>query len=157
MPASPVTVRPALETDAAAIYKLGTKDTAFRVSDAIPFYEESELRQWATDRANNVLLVLEHDNKLTGFLFCKIISQHWAMLDNYYIVKEHRGTENASRLIASLLDELKRRGLTYLTCLIREDHKSLARLARRFGFSPRSRYTWFELFLTHRHSPEKGM
>jgi ribosomal protein S18 acetylase RimI-like enzyme len=140
-------IRFAEPSDAEAIYSLGISDSSFQVSPIIRFYEKTEIEQWSRERDNNILLVAEAENEIIGFLYCKIMSHHWAMLDNFYIRPESRNRTCSEALWNALLKELKARQLTYLTCLVREDHKPLARLLRQGGFIERNRYVWFELFL----------
>lgn len=147
MSKAPVRIRYAEPADAKAIYAMGRAESAFRVSGTIPFYEESELIEWATNRNENVLAVVEEGASVVGFLFCKVISHHWAMLDNFYLAPSSRNTAMAKALRDWLLADLRERRLSYLTCLIREDHRALLRLVRRLGFTPRNSYTWCELFL----------
>ena len=142
-----VLIRYADPADARVINAMGRADGAFRVSESIPFYEESELIEWASNRHENILAVVEQKEEVTGFLFCKVISHHWAMLDNFYRAPGARNTETAQKLRDWLLGELRTRKLSYLTCLIREDHESLLRLVRQLGFTRRSKYTWCELFI----------
>lgn len=144
---TPLKVRFADPADAELICNMGTADRSFLVSPLIRFYEKSEVEEWSVNRANNLMLVAEIGNRLVGFLFCKIMSQHWAMLDNFYISPSYRN-RTSSRALADFLEkELRQRGISYLTCLVREDHTALARLLKAKGFVGRDRYTWFELFL----------
>lgn len=142
-----VRVRYAEPADARVINAMGRGDEAFRVSESIPFYEESELIEWASNRQENILAVVELNEEVAGFLFCKVISHHWAMLDNFYLAPGARNTETAQRLRDWLFGELRTRKLSYLTCHIREDHESLLRLVRQLGFTQRNKYTWCELFI----------
>jgi ribosomal protein S18 acetylase RimI-like enzyme len=140
-------IRYADPADADAIFALGRSEPAFKVSGAIPFYEHSELVEWATDRRENILAVVEENGVVVGFLFCKVISHHWAMVDNFYIAPSGRTVGIAAELRDWLVADLRQRGLSYLTCLIREDHVALVRLVRRLGFDVQKQYTWCELFL----------
>jgi ribosomal protein S18 acetylase RimI-like enzyme len=143
----PVTVRFADPAEAEAICQIGTADPSFEVSPLIRFYERSEVEEWARDRQNNLMLVAEAGDQLVGFLFCKIMSQHWAMLDNFYVRPPYRHPSIPVALSEFLTGELERRGISYLTCLVREDHVALARLLEARGFAPTHKYTWFEQFL----------
>ena len=142
-----VKVRPARPADASAICRLGIADSSFVVSPVIKFYEQSEVAEWARRRRENLLLVAECDDEIVGFLFCKVMSHHWAMLDNFYVRPSSRTTDSAQKLYQSLVRELANRKLTYLTCLVREDHGALMRLVRLKGFTQRHQYTWLEYFL----------
>jgi len=50
---------------------------------AIRFYEHRELEEWITAPKENLLFVLDEGGEIAGFFFCKIMSSHWAYLDNF--------------------------------------------------------------------------
>jgi hypothetical protein len=129
------------------IVKIGSSDAAFAVSDVIRFYEKSELREWANKPDDNILLVARRNRDFAGFLFCKIMSSHWALLDNFYIVGHSRDGKCSVLLFEELKQRLMSRGISYLTTLIKKDANSLSRYVRKFGMKPVRQYTWHELFL----------
>jgi len=141
------TIGNATTADIDEIFRMGTTDPGFAVSQSIRFYEKSELFEWVANSENNVLLVARHSSELAGFLFCKIMSSHWAMLDNFYISNDHRNGICSSRLF----DELKKRliacGISYLSTLIRKDAVHLSRYARKAGFVAVREFVWHEFFL----------
>jgi hypothetical protein len=144
---NPVTVRFADPAEAEAICRIGAADPAFEVSPLIRFYEQSEVEEWSRDRQSNLMLVAESGGQLIGFLFCKIMSRHWAMLDNFYVRPPYRHRITSEALSEFLASELRSRRVSYVTCLVREDHMRLARLLEARGFVARQKYTWFEYFL----------
>lgn len=140
-------VRYAVLGDVEAILGLGF-DTAFTVSSQIRFYEREELVDWIKKPEDNLLLVVTRDTQAVGFLFCKIMSSHWAMLDSFYIEPRFRGKDYTNSLIQFLLSELKIRGIKYLSTLIALNDLELARyLERRHKFELARKYSWYELFL----------
>jgi hypothetical protein len=84
-------VRDAVPEDVSEIYALGRSDAAFRVSEAIHFYEERELSEWIARPEENILCVALSGSEIIGFCFCKVMSYHWAMLDNFYVKPGSRG------------------------------------------------------------------
>jgi L-amino acid N-acyltransferase YncA len=143
-----VSVRYAKVSDVHGIYSLGMSDSVFTVSERIRFYEKTELKQWARRKSENILLVLTVSDSIIGFLYCKIMSGHWAILDNIYVAPSNRNIANSKLLIDYLRKELRKRKIDYLTCLIKTQHKTLLRLANRVGFRVADNYYWCELFLT---------
>lgn len=141
------TVRPARTEDATAIRALGLSDSAFRVSERIAFYELEELVEWAESPRDNLLFVADADGELTGFFFCKIMSQHWAMLDNFYVVPTRRSTRTVSKLRDALLDALRDRGIVYLSTLAAREDAALQRTLEHFGFQHSKSYEWLEMFI----------
>jgi len=69
------------------------------------------------------------------------------MLDNFYIKPSSRRFPASEYLWRRLLAELSNRKITYLTCLVRDDHEAIARVACHRGFTRQHNYTWLEMFL----------
>jgi GNAT superfamily N-acetyltransferase len=143
-----VTVRDAIATDIDAIYSLGRSDKNFAVSEQIPFYEKEELQEWVDSPRDNILCVAESESTVVGFFFCKVMSCHWAILDNFYIAKEHRGDGGGWILLGALFTRLRARNIVYLTTLVEHDRTQLHELTKHYGFQQAKSYDWFELFLT---------
>ena len=142
-----VLVRRARPDDADAIQNLGLADPAFQVSERIPFYEKEELVEWATSPTVNLLFVAESQGRLCGFFFCKVMSQHWAMLDNFYVAPQSRGGQTAFNLRAALLNQLQTKGISYLSILVALDDEELAKQMIHHGFAHSRDYGWMERFL----------
>lgn len=126
---------------------LAAKVRAFEVSAEIPFYEQAELEEWAADSRHNALAVAECQGMLAGFFFCKMMSWHWAMLDNFYVAPGAGSAATAASLWSFLQQELKRRRIVYLTALVEEERKPLVRLMRQRGFRAGKGYRWMEYFV----------
>jgi GNAT superfamily N-acetyltransferase len=142
-----VVIRDALLDDVDAVYRLGRSDRAFTVSEEIPFYERSELVEWIQSPDDNMLCVALRDGCLVGFFFCKVMSAHWAMLDNFYVVSDTRSGRVGRLLFDTLTSRLRQRGVVYLTTLVETGRVSLERLLRQEGFRLSKSYNWHELFL----------
>jgi hypothetical protein len=140
-------VSSATVTDIIAIYHMGTTDPAFAVSKSIRFYEESELLEWITNSKDNIILVAKNSADMAGFLYCKIMSSHWAMLDNFYVGESHRNGICSSLLFEELKGRLLARGISYLSTLTQKDNVLLSRYVRKWGFIAVKEFVWHELFL----------
>jgi ribosomal protein S18 acetylase RimI-like enzyme len=140
-------VRRARSEDADSIRNLGLGDPAFQVSERIPFYEREELVEWASAPRDNLLFVAEADGCIVGFFFCKVMSQHWAMLDNFYVVPSSRGTGVVDRLRRALTEALQQRGIVYLSTLVAKGDPGLSAKMSRYGFTQSKDYEWMERFL----------
>lgn len=140
-------IRSARPNDAFQIRTLGTADPAFKVSDRILFYEHEELIEWALTPKDNILLVLEEhaEGEIIGFLYCKVMSYHWAMLDNSYVLPQHRGKKLGKLLYDTLLAELRARHIVYLTTLIEPGNPAAERIPREFKQA--KAYGWYEAWL----------
>ena len=133
--------------DVEAIMALG-KDPSFSVSPSIRFYEREELIEWAQLREENHLLVVTLREAIVGFCFCKVMSPHWAVLDNLYVAPEHRKKGLGRLLMWALTARLKRRKIKYLSALTHVDLKGgTTSFMRTAGFRLGNLYHWQELFL----------
>ena len=142
-----ILVRRAHPDDAEAILDLGLADPAFQVSEKIPFYEREELVEWAGNPSDNLLFVAQAEGRLCGFFFCKVMSRHWAMLDNFYVAPQDRSTRTVLHLRAALQNELQARGIGYLSILVALDDQPLAKRMLQHGFTRSRDYGWMEMFL----------
>jgi ribosomal protein S18 acetylase RimI-like enzyme len=142
-----IVVRGAASDDVPALLAIGHGDNAFAVSDRIRFYEKAELEEWIASPRDNILVVADSSAGIAGFLFCKVMSSHWAMLDNFYVQPALRAQEYGDRMMQDLLNRLHDRGISYLTTLTSHDQPALARYLKRYGFQIASLYQWNELFL----------
>ncbi len=140
-------VRRANAGDADAIRNLGLSDSAFQVSERIPFYEREELVEWAEAPRDNLLFVSEGKEGMSGFFFCKIMSSHWAMLDKFYVVPRFRGTGTAEALRGALLGALRERGIVYVSTLVALDDRRLSERMEAYGLRHSKDYEWMEMFL----------
>lgn len=142
-----VIVRDAVRQDVPAICALGLADTAFQVSSRIPFYEPAEVEEWIGKPGDNLVCVADTGAEVVGFLFCKIMSYHWALLDNFYVAPEHRDGVIGTTLLQELIHRLKNRNILYLSSLVEHDRAAIGAWLNNRGFLRSKRYDWYELFL----------
>lgn len=136
----------AAESDVDEIFSLGMNEPAFKVSEKISFYEHTELIEWVKHPRENILLVArpKSGDDLAGFLFCKVISHHWAMLDNYFVKRQFRGQGCGKLLLVELSSQLRKRGIEYLSTLANVLDVQLLEMLSRFGFKQQKTYSWFD-------------
>ena len=139
--------REAKLTDVDSIFECGSNVNSFRVSERIKFYEVEELSEWVIDKKNNILGVAEHNDAIVGFFFCKVMSSHWAMLDNFYLLPDFRVNKNGEDMFLFLKGELCQKKIKYLSILVETDKNVLIRYARLLGFSVSNKYQWLEMFI----------
>ena len=140
-------VRCATPADTDAIFAMGTAEPAFGVSSRIRFYEHRELEEWIAAPDDNLLLVLDDGGEISGFLFCKIMSSHWAYLDNFYVRPECRGKGYGRLLMQALLSQLKSQGIAYLSTLVDKRDSFLAGYFGSCGLVAEKTYVWQERFV----------
>jgi len=102
-------VHRAIPADIDPLFCMGSEEPAFGVSPQIWFYEREELIEWIASPEDNILLVLDDDGRIKGFLFCKVMSSHWAYLDNFYVHPSCCGHGHGHLLMQALLDLLRER------------------------------------------------
>ena len=141
-----VLVRRAIPADIDTLCALGKGEPAFSVSEKIRFYERKELEEWIADPEGNLLLVLDDEDVITGFLFCKIMSYHWAYLDNFYVRPGYRRHGQGMSLMQALLDLLREKKIVYLSTLVEEKDTFLAQYLGMSGFVSEKTYVWLERF-----------
>ena len=143
----PAIVRRAVPTDTDAIFALGTAEPAFGVSPAIRFYERRELEEWIAAPEENLLFVLDEGGEIAGFFFCKIMSSHWAYLDNFYVRPASRGRGYGRLLMQALLSQLKNQRIAYLSTLVDKQDSFLAGYFGSCGLVAEKTYVWQERFV----------
>ena len=139
-------IRHAAKADVGRIYKFGTATSAFRVSSKIKFYEKTELTEWVKDKKDNIVVICEDGRNIIGFAYCKIMSNHWAMLDNFYVDPKSRKHGAGSKLQEFIESELLKRKIKYLTLLVEPGNKARGYL-KNHGFSEQGKYVWTDKFL----------
>lgn len=119
----------------------------FKVSDDVRFYEKVELEQWLTDPDSNIILIIRVDKTIAGFLYCNILSHHWALLDGLFVRPEMRSNGYGRILLNVLIERLQKRGVKYLSTLADANAIELHGILEHYGFRPQKRYVWFDIFL----------
>jgi ribosomal protein S18 acetylase RimI-like enzyme len=140
-------VRRATPADTDPIFCMGSQEPAFGVSPQIRFYEKQELAEWIAAPDDNLLLVLDEDGEIRGFLFCKVMSCHWAYLDNFYVSPSCRGHGHGHLLMQALLDLLREREIAYLSTLVAESDAFLSHYFEHSGLVTEKTYVWQERFV----------
>lgn len=142
--------RRARKEDLDKIIQLSIETAEFIVNEKITFYEYSELEYWISDQVNNILLVsVNSKSDIIGFLFCKIMSPHWALLDNFYVTCNSRNRIIAKNMFMELEDILKCSHIQYLSVLIKEHHSRTMEICKMMDFEQRAKYFWFDKFLNY--------
>ena len=144
---SQAVIRPARVKDSNRIYAIGVSHSDFAVSPRIRFYEKSEVETWARKRGDNVFLIAERANKILGFIYCKVMSHHWAMIDNYFVLPECRKEGTGARLLEECLGKLRTRGISYVSAMVKSADEELRNYMKKRGFQETSEYVWVEKFL----------
>ena len=128
-------------------YKSFCKIKNFKISNEILFYELKEIKHWVNTPKNNLLYGIFDQNKCYGFCFCKIMSNHWAIIDNFYIDPKYRKNNLGSNLQAYIEKKLKQKNIKYISRIVEEKTISTRIFLKKTGYTKRKKYIWFDKFL----------
>lgn len=140
-------VRRALPADIDALIFMGSEDPAFGVSPQIRFYERQELCEWIAVPEENLLQVLDIDGEIKGFFFCKVMSCHWAYLDNFCVHPSRRGHGYGHQLMQVLFDLLWEKKIAILSTLVAESDTFLSGYFGKCGLVTEKTYVWQARFV----------
>lgn len=128
-------------------YNQFSKVTDFKVSENILFYEISELKHWINNPKSNLLYGIFDKDKCLGFCFCKIMSNHWALIDNFYICPESRKNKLGYKLQKFIEKKLKNKNIKYVSRVTRNNNIGMHKFLSKTGYIKSGEYFWFEKFL----------
>lgn len=128
-------------------YKYFSKIEDFKVSNDILFYELKEIKYWIENPKNNLLYGIFDGDKCCGFCFCKIISNHWALIDNFYISKEYRCKKLGKKLQNHVENILKKRKISYVSRVTKQDNLTMQKFLNKTNYKKQGIYIWFDKFL----------
>ena len=117
------------------------------MSPEIPFYERDEVAAWISKPEENIFLIGEQDGAIAGFLFCKIMSVHWAMLDNIFVRPSCRRSGVGLSLVTALRRILEEKKIRYISLLTKESNQEAEAAAAKYGFRRQDGYAWWDLLL----------
>lgn len=116
-------IRRAKKEDIPEILSLGTKIKEFVVSNETKFYHKDELEEWVKKPKDNILITATKDDMLIGFLYAKLISNNWCMLDSIGINKNYRINGIGTSLLNYLYKLIKKREVNYIQTLTDVKHR----------------------------------
>jgi GNAT superfamily N-acetyltransferase len=142
-----ITIRAIRKTDVARLIDVGHSHTDFRVNRRVGFYKKSELITWARRSNEGVFLIAISGKTLLGFVFCKIMSSKWAMIDSLYVLPEFRRKGVGGKLIETCFAQLRNNGIDYVSTLIKPHKRQIRSYMSRNGFRQSSKYLWMGRFI----------
>jgi N-acetylglutamate synthase-like GNAT family acetyltransferase len=140
--ASKILIRRANIKDISQIYNLGKKTKELEFSKGMTFHDRVELKEFIKKPRDNILLVSLVDKKISGFLYAKIVSRTWCILDNLVIDEYYRGHGIASLLLENLYKILKNKKVSYIQILEDIHHKKTREFWKRKGFIEEKKFIW---------------
>lgn len=115
------------------------------VNHKIGFYEPCELAAWMKKPRENLLFAVRYGKRYVAFVFAKIMSPHWALIDTFYVKPDMRKFGIGKFMQEKIDCLLKEAGVKYVSRVTKSEnlHKFLPKM----GYSKRDKYTWFDKFL----------
>jgi len=130
-----------------SLYKEFSKIKDFRVNSKVTFYELEEIEEWIKNPKENIFYAAFQNEKLVGFCFCKIMSNHWALIDNFYVKPEFRNKNIGKKIQLFIENKLKKANIKYISRVTRSNNIKMHRFLSRTGYSKRDSYVWYDKFL----------
>jgi GNAT superfamily N-acetyltransferase len=116
-----------------------------RVNEKISFYEPCEVLFWVKKKKENLLYAVRYGGRFAGFVFAKIMSPHWALIDTFYVKPDMRKF-GIGRFMQEKIDCLiAREGIKYVSRVTKSE--SMKKFLAKTGYHQRDEYTWFDKFL----------
>ena len=135
-------IRRAKFSDVKDIYKLGKSTEELSFSPDMIFHDRIELKEFIKKPKENILLVASLDNKLAGFLYAKIASHTWCILDNLAVDKKYRNHGIGNSLLHEFYKILKKMKVHYIQVLEEVHHKKTRKFWHDKGFREEKVFVW---------------
>lgn len=132
-------VRKAKLSDLEFIYSLAISTPELKPSSD-NLMSKNEIKEWIKDEKSNLFLVEE--NK--GFLFCKLMSNEWCVIETLVVDKKQRNKGIAKKLLEKLYLILKEKKIKFLTGLVLEKFENSREFWKKNGFIEKNKLIWFE-------------
>ena len=135
-------IRTARKKDIGPIYELGKKTLELSFSKEMTFHDKSEFKEFISHPKDNILLIAEREGEVIGFLYAKIISRTWCLLDSLTVKREYRKHGIGTQLLTGLYKMLKEDKVTYVQILEQINQKKTRRFWREQGFKEEKVFIW---------------
>ena len=111
------------------------------------FHEKEEFLDFIKNPGENVFLVAKVDKKLAGFIYARILSEDWCMIDNLAVEKEYQKRGIGTMLIEELYKILQKRKISYIQILEEIHHKQTRKFWHDKGFREEKVFVWADKWL----------
>ncbi|MEK6886148.1 MAG: GNAT family N-acetyltransferase [Nanoarchaeota archaeon] len=135
-------IRKAKLIDINSIYNLGRKTKELNFSPKMSFHDKAELMEFIKKPRYNILLVATFEKNVVGFLYAKIVSHSWCLLDNIAVDEKYRNHGIGNLLMHELYHELKNVRVHYVQVLEEIHHKKTREFWKKKGFKEEKVFVW---------------
>jgi N-acetylglutamate synthase-like GNAT family acetyltransferase len=147
---SKIIIRKARKEDIDPVLEIGNNlEDALKASKnkKAHFHEKGEFILFIKNSNENIFLVAEANSRIVGFLYAKILSKDWCMIDNLAIKKEFQKHHIGTSLVNELSKILKKRKITYVQILEEVHHKNTRNFWKGRGFKEEKVFVWADKIL----------
>lgn len=142
---SKIIIRKARKEDINQIFKLGEQIPELKFSKK-HFHEKFELKQF-TKGNDNIFLIAEFNKEILGFIYAKILTKDWCMLDNLVVDEKYREHGIGTILLNELYKILKKQKVSYVQILEEIHHKNTRNFWKDKGFKEEKVFVWADKIL----------
>ena len=132
----------AKKEDISQIYNLGKQTKELSFSKKMNFHDKIELKEFIHHPKDNILLVAKEKKEVVGFLYGKIVSSTWCILDNLVVNEKHRDNGIGSLLLHEFYLILKNKKISYVQILEEIHHKKTRNFWKKKGFKEEKVFIW---------------
>lgn len=140
-----VHIKKAVLKDLNQVYNLGSKfEDSLKASKikSVNFHEKAEFKEFIKHPKENIFLVAVLNKEIIGFLYARIISSDWCMLDDLAVDKIYQNHGVGSLLLNNFYTLLKKKKITYVQILEEIHHKKTRHFWRSKGFKEEKVFVW---------------
>ena len=137
-----IKIRRAKKEDVNQIHELGRKTKELNFSTKMVFHDKIELKEFVHKPATNILLVASYKKKIIGFLYAKIVSCTWCILDNLAVDLEYRKHGIGNLILHQLYIILRKDKVNYIQILEEIHHKNTRKFWHAKGFREEKVFVW---------------
>ena len=130
--------------DVPKILVLGKEAKELIASKTTKFYDKRELVDWIKKPKDNILLVAERDKVILGFIFAKIMSPNWCMIDGILVKRDERGKRIGTHLLERLNSILKKKKNYFLQLFVDAHCQKAFKFWQKKNFRRGKIFVWFE-------------
>ncbi len=145
-----IKVRHARLKDINSVYSLGSKfDENLKASKRknMHFHEKNEFKEFIKSPKYNILLVAIINDNIVGFLYAKILSYDWCLLDDLAVEKDFQNEGIGSELLKEFYKIMKKRKIDYVQILEEIHHKKTRKFWHDRGFREEKVFVWADKML----------
>lgn len=129
--------------DISNIILIGKSVEEFRVDSKVKgFWSREQLENWVKSKKDS-LIVAEKDKKIIGFvLFAHYVPTGKVTFENAWIDKDYRGKGIIGDLVKEGINDLKKKGATYLCGLAKTDNFASIKFLEKNKFMKGYDFSW---------------